>query len=429
MDYCDIYLAGTILNNRYEIIKPLGKGGSSKVYLARDLKMDSALLAVKQMTVEYIDYDQYIKAMEDFNREAEVLSRLEHPSIPSLHDFFLLNGNLILIMQYIEGKTLEQILLQSPAGYLEEHQVVDWGMQLCNTLQYIHSLDPPMFYRDLKPANIIFNEKLHQIFLIDFGIARYVTSSVNFVTAVGTFGYAPPELFFGKVEAASDIFSLGATMYNLLTGTLPEFYEEQSEHKLSILPRAINNHISSEMEQLILKMLAGRPEDRFTSAVDLKTAFDEHLKFLVAEVSIDVDIEETLQYPPKEWKEQKLSKMPVVPAGRIKIYKQGKKIAEFTIKKSNYTIGRQDLAKGIIPHINLTKLDKSGKISRQHAQIVKIKDNYYFEDLSSTYGSSLNGERLKAYERRLLRSGDRLSLGEIIIEFLIESGTENIRII
>lgn len=425
MNIGDVYLAGTILNNRYEIVKRLGKGATSKVYLVRDLKMDGALLALKQMSVDFIDYDQYIKAMEDFNREADILSKLGHPSIPSLHDYFLADGNFILVMQYVEGNTLEQKLNQSPMQWLEEKQVTEWSIQLCNTLNYLHLLDPPIIYRDLKPANIIFDEKLQRIFLIDFGIARFIKASVSFVTAIGTFGYAPPELCNGKVEPASDIYSLGATMYHLLTGIVPELLDPMFNFSLRILPRRINGNISIEMESILMKALAGKPENRFSSAQEMKIELENHLNNIINKNTTTEDVSSTLKYPPTEWG-YRSENQPIMANGRVKIYHKKKKITELCIRSSSYSIGRQDAIKKMVPDLDLSIIDKSGKISRQHARILKLTNNYYFEDTGSTYGSSVNGERLTPYERKLLHSGDRISLGEVIIEFIIEKGTEYI---
>lgn len=423
----DAYLNGTILNNRYEIIKRLGKGGNSKVYLARDLQIEGSFLAIKQMFVEYVDYDQYLKAMQDFNREAEILSKLEHPSIPALHDFFLMEGDFFLAIQYIEGLSLEQKLNQSKRGWMDEKQVTLWGIQLCDTLNYLHKLNPPMIYRDLKPANVMLNEKLQQIFLIDFGVARFVKPSVSVVTAVGTFGYAPPELLQGKVTPASDIYSLGATMYHLLTGVIPELPDILFECAIRVLPRAINRDISCEMEKILIKALSTSPEHRFCSAQVMKSVLEEHLDKIINEKTTKESVDSTLKYPPKEWEShhKKVNK-PIKINGRLKIYHQKKKMAEFLIKKASYSIGRQDPAKGTIPDIDLSLIDQSGKISRKHAQIIKLSNHYYFEDVGSTYGSLLNGEKLNVAERRLLRSGDRINLGETTLEFIIEKGTDQI---
>lgn len=424
MTLSDIYLSGTIINNRYEVVKRIGRGATSRVYLIRDLKMDNAFLALKQMNVEFLNYEQYIKAMEDFNREADILSKLEHRSIPTLYDYFLFNGDFILVMKYIEGKTLEQKLNQSQMRWLEEEEVTIWAIQLCDTLNYLHSLNPPIIYRDLKPPNIILNETLQQVFLIDFGIARFVKSSANFVTAIGTLGYAPPELYQGKVETTSDIYSLGATMYHLLTGMIPEILEEKNNFSLGILPRKLNNNISIEMERILVKALAKAAENRFASAQIMKMELENHLNNLIEQRLSTECFDTTLKYPPSEWK-ARVQHQPTLSA-RLKIYCKKKKINELCFIASNYSIGRKDATKKIIPDLDLSDIDGSGKISRQHARILKLTNNYYFEDTGSTYGSSLNGENLNPYERRLLRCGDRISLGETTLEFIIEKGTDYI---
>src|SRR4030095_7802400 len=156
-------------------------------------------------------------------------------------------------------------------------------MQVADVLEYLHSRPKPIIYRDLKPANLMIDGNTGRIMVIDFGIARWVKQEEKGVTAVGTMGYAPPELFGGRVEARSDIYSLGATMFHLLTGSDPQ------DNPLLIFdftknprPRQISPAISSEMEQILMKAVEYKPEDRFPTAGAMRDALASHLEKLIA---------------------------------------------------------------------------------------------------------------------------------------------------
>jgi serine/threonine-protein kinase len=125
-------------------------------------------------------------------------------------------------MKYISGGDLASRMRAALNGRLDEKTVTDWGMQVADVLEYLHSRPKPIIYRDLKPANLMIDGNTGRVMLIDFGIARWVTQQEKGVTAVGTMGYAPPELFSGRVQPASDVYSLGATMFHLLTGADPQ---------------------------------------------------------------------------------------------------------------------------------------------------------------------------------------------------------------
>ncbi len=153
--------------------------------------------------------------------------------------------------------------MRQSGGRVDEATVVHWGIQACDVLHYIHNQDPPIIYRDFKPANLMLDEKRDEIMLIDFGIARFVAPTQKGVTAIGTMGYAPPELFSGKVQSRSDIYSLGATMFHMLTGSDPQ------DNPLLIFDfrrirarRQINPAISAGDGRDLMRIVAHRPEDR-----------------------------------------------------------------------------------------------------------------------------------------------------------------------
>jgi serine/threonine protein kinase len=267
---------GTLLLDRYLIVQRVGGGGMGSVYQAKDKRLADRLCAVKEMIEMFADQNQRAKAVEDFKREAEVLAQLDHPSIPTVFDYFIEGGRYYLVMRWIGGGDLaEQMRVRG--GIVDEAVVTKWAIQICDVLHYIHSQKPPIIYRDLKPANLMLDDKSGRVMLVDFGIARIVRPTEKGVTAIGTMGYAPPELFAGKVEPRSDIYSLGATMFHMLTGSDPQ------DNPLLIFdfsknprPRQINPNISAEMENILMRSVAHKPEDRHGSALDFMRALEEH---------------------------------------------------------------------------------------------------------------------------------------------------------
>ena len=277
--------ANTVLNGRYEIVRRIGGGGMGAVYLAKDRNLGDAPRAVKEMVESHLDPAQHEKAIGDFKRESLLLTSLEHPSIPTIYDYFYDEAlsRFYLVMKYISGGDLASRMRAAVGGRLDEKTVTDWGMQVADVLDYLHSRPKPIIYRDLKPANLMIDGNTGRVMLIDFGIARWVTQQEKGVTAVGTMGYAPPELFSGRVQPASDVYSLGATMFHLLTGSDPQ------DNPLLIFdfsknprPRQIAPSISTEMELILMRSVEYRPEDRFRTAGELRNELAIHLEKLMS---------------------------------------------------------------------------------------------------------------------------------------------------
>src|SRR6184192_1725394 len=246
--------SGKLLNNRYEVVRRIGGGGMGAVYLAKDHNLGDAPRAVKEMIESHLDDTQHEKAIADFKRESLLLTSLEHPSIPTVYDYFYEDNSerFYLVMKFIPGSDLSSRLRKTAGGRIEEPTVTEWAIQTADVLEYLHTRRQPIIYRDLKPANLMLDSNSNRIMLIDFGIARWVNNLEKGVTAVGTMGYAPPELFSGRADPRVDIYSLGATMFHLLTGSDPQ------DNPLLIFdfaknprPRQINPRLSSEIEQLL----------------------------------------------------------------------------------------------------------------------------------------------------------------------------------
>ncbi|HEY8411564.1 MAG TPA: serine/threonine-protein kinase, partial [Pyrinomonadaceae bacterium] len=161
--------SNTILNHRYEIVRRIGGGGMGAVYLAKDRNLGDAPRAVKEMVESHLDPGQHEKAIGDFKRESLLLTSLEHPSIPTIYDYFYddILGRFYLVMKYISGGDLASRMRAAVAGKIDEKTVTDWGMQVADVLDYLHSRPKPIIYRDLKPANLMIDGNTGRIMLID----------------------------------------------------------------------------------------------------------------------------------------------------------------------------------------------------------------------------------------------------------------------
>lgn len=449
---------GTILNDRYEIIRKIGGGGMGAVYLASDKNLGGVLRAVKEMVQSYIEEEQQDKAINDFKRESLLLTSLEHQSIPTIYDYFFdaKEARFYLVMRYINGGDLSSRLRAAPDGKIDEETVTNWGIQVADVLNYLHNRQPPIVYRDLKPANIMIDGNTGRVMLIDFGIARWINKEEKGVTAVGTMGYAPPELFSGNVEPSSDIYSLGSTMFHLLTGADPQnnpllIFDFQKNPK----PRQINPQISDQMERILMRMVEYNAEKRYSTAVELKKALEDHLEKLKAgKVSFGVK-KAPAAVSLKDEKVfcgfcgQKIvasdlfcafcgAKQPIATKGvhaenyasaplTAKLVIMGTNELEppsYKIEKDDNLVGRRDPMSNIFPEVDLSKFDPQTKISRRHARIWREGNNYLVEDLGSSNGTVLipvvnETKRLSPKQPHILANGDKLKLGDTTLHFVI----------
>jgi len=260
------------LTGRYVILRCVGQGGMGAVYQAMDKRINNKFWAVKEMSdSSLIDYNEKQEARKAFEKEAQMLATLSHVGIPKVGDFFEDGGKLYFVMEFVQGDTLEKLQLQQ-GGYFDETTIVNWAIQLCDVLHYLHHQTPPIIFRDLKPSNIMVEQHSGKIRLIDFGIARlFHPKKQRDTVAIGTEGFAPPEQYVKQTDARSDIYALGATLYRLLTNQLlPRSLDRASNELLPLLK--YNATISSKVEQAILKSLALRPEDRFQNIKEFQQA-------------------------------------------------------------------------------------------------------------------------------------------------------------
>ncbi|GEM_PF-3001026 len=206
-----------VIGGRYQVIRKLGGGGQKTVYLAEDQRLNRRRCALAEMIDNFADPEEQKRAVAAFQREADMLASLRDERIPQIYDKFSEGQSHYLVMEFVEGRTLEE-KLQAAGGKLGELEVVDIGLQIAETLDYLHSLKPPVIYRDMKPGNVMITDT-GKVKLIDFGIARFFQSTR--MTTFGTVGYAPKEQYSGMVEPRSDLYALGATLHEALSGRAP----------------------------------------------------------------------------------------------------------------------------------------------------------------------------------------------------------------
>ena len=248
--------AGTVLQGRYKISRLLGGGGMGMVYLANDQRLANRPCAIKEMVDHFIDQAQRIEANEYFAREADTLAQLKHQAIPAITDRFELANRHYLVMEYVEGRNLEEELAVRGEP-LPEGLVIDIARQLCDVLSYLHGLIPPIIYRDMKPSNVMLNSN-GRVVLVDFGIARLFKAARK-GTMIGTLGFAPPEQYQGLVDPRSDIYSLGATLHYVLTGRDPEKYPPFSFPPVRELRPGVSSNLAGAIDAALAYEMDGRP--------------------------------------------------------------------------------------------------------------------------------------------------------------------------
>jgi serine/threonine protein kinase len=254
--------AGTLLKRRYRIMRKIAQGGMGAVYECSDtLAASSTRWAVKEMSPAALPAIERTQAIADFRREAQMLAALHHPNLPLVVETFEEMGKNFLILEFIPGRTLLN-LIESTPGFLPEERVMVWARQLFDVIEYLHSQNPPIIYRDLKPANIMLIEGTERIKVIDFGIARFhKAGKARDTEAFGTAGYAPPEQYGkGQTDQRSDIYALAATLHYLVTGHDP------SLSPFNWLPvRRYNPALSPRLESALNTALSLDPLRRFAT--------------------------------------------------------------------------------------------------------------------------------------------------------------------
>lgn len=240
----------TMLNRRYIVLGQAGRGGFGAVYKASDTQLGGRVVAIKEMSQSSLKPQELIEATESFNREAMLLASLKHPNLPHIYEQFTENARSYLVMDFIDGETLEAQLQKLGYAKLPVEKVLSIALQLCSVLEYLHTRQPPIIFRDLKPGNVMVTPNDH-VFLIDFGIARnFKPGQEKDTTALGSYGYAPPEQY-GKSQTTTraDIYSLGATLHQLLTG------EDPSETPFQFTPLRLTDPTLVGLNTLVMGLV------------------------------------------------------------------------------------------------------------------------------------------------------------------------------
>ncbi len=263
--------AGEVLRSRYKIRRIIGHGGMGSIYLADDLRLEGRQCALKEVEHDRtMPTDMLRQAREQFQREATVLARLDHPNLPKVSDFFSIGGRDYLVMDFVPGTDLRTLMIESRqlGAFLPERDVLAWASQLADALIYLHGQNPPILHRDIKPSNLKLTPS-GLLKLVEFGLVKILSSDEMTITILqgrGTALYTPLEQYggdAGHTDARSDIYAFGSTLYHLLTKQPPVEARERFLHPDSLVaPTQINPEISPRTERAILWAMSLHPNDR-----------------------------------------------------------------------------------------------------------------------------------------------------------------------
>jgi serine/threonine-protein kinase len=260
-----------VLRGRYVIRERIGQGGMGSIYLADDRRLEGRLCALKE-----VEYDRALppkvleEAREQFLREATVLARLDHPNLPKVSDFFSNGPRDYLVMDYVPGKDLRELMLEARRNktFLDENQVLDWANQLGDALAYLHGQEPPIIHRDIKPSNLKVTPN-GLLKLVDFGLVKILVPdevTITIIQGQGTALYTPLEQYGGDdshTDVRADIYSYGATLYHLFTNEPPAEARRRFLQPSSLTPiRQVNPAVSLRTERAVTWALALHPDER-----------------------------------------------------------------------------------------------------------------------------------------------------------------------
>ena len=442
------------------------------VYQVEELPAGSGVLwALKELRPQTEDKTERATARRLFEQEARLLRDLDHVNIPKIAGFFEEKGRACLVMEFVWGESLEKRLDATNAPLLET-DVIKWAIQLCDALQYLHSLQPPIIFRDMKPSNVmVTNTGL--VKLIDFGIARtYKAGKKRDTVAMGSENYAAPEQWGkGQTDARSDVYALGATMYHLLANMAPTPAFLPSE------PLPLGNYneaITRQTIRLVDKAMARDRGKRYQSANEMREALVEALPFpyvppvaqAAAPQALRTAQEPALVRPQPMSEAQPQGKplraapppspkapvaspepqpvlqpekacpgcrrsnkasarfcvgcghsfVPLQPA-ILRVVEPVRAAWEMPVARSPMLLGRASEAEDYHPDFDMTFYDDGDYVSRRHARITKGRAGYFVADLGSSNGTIVNGHALEPNRVYQLRNGDRIKVGLVVIQF------------
>ena len=376
-----------------------------------------------------LDYD-YTRST--FEREAEILRTHNNPQIVKAFDFFERDEDLILVMEFINGEDLDQVLVKHQLDHnglpLPEETVVPVGVEICKVVHFIHQLPGQVLFRDMKPRNVMWDAKNRTIKIIDFGTARFMEKSRKPTQALGTPGYSPPE-FYNKNESlsfASDVYTIGATLYELSTGELPE------ELKTPDHFCGQDQALSDGFKKIVLKSLRQKPKDRFQTAEEMG---DELSKLASYGASIAIDTRIRNPYPYLSCfcpgcGEQPLSDKSVFCSkcgGKIHVIilrvvpaAQDRPTMDLFLKKQKNLIGRNDFENKIFPDVDLSMYDPECYVSREHCVLERDGVRFVLRALKTTNVTKVNDIVLPPGKSREVRSDDEILMANLKVKFEIK---------
>ncbi|NDD27918.1 MAG: serine/threonine protein kinase [Proteobacteria bacterium] len=256
---------GTVLDSRYRIVAPIKAGGMGAVYRAVDLEVGEKTCAIKEMLDQFESPSDRQAGIDRFLREIQVMEHMAHANIPRVTDHFVENNNFYFVMEFIEGIDLSTILKEQGSPGLPWERAVEWGIQVCDALSYTHSLKPePVVHRDIKPSNLMLRHSDGRILIVDFGIARVTNPGPNLW--IGTREYAPPEQQLRKHIPCSDLFALGVTMHELITGAKPDGFYIESFEEMG------RTDLPASLWEALRHALQLNPDYRYQTATDMRDA-------------------------------------------------------------------------------------------------------------------------------------------------------------
>jgi outer membrane protein assembly factor BamB/tRNA A-37 threonylcarbamoyl transferase component Bud32 len=266
--------SNTVLQERYQVLNVQGRGGMGAVYRARDLRFTGVdkIVAVKEMNNTAPDPRLRRISIQNFEREANILASLSHPAIPKIFDYFSEGQRSYLILEFIEGKTLEDLLEEQRHPFGTE-EAIGWAIQICDVLAYLHGHEPPVIFRDMNPSNLMLRND-GRIMVIDFGIAKLFEHGQR-GTMIGTEGYSPPEQYRGVAEPRGDIYALAAALHHLLTNRDPRLEPPFTFHERPA--RLFNAEVPEAVDVALSKALAYDVQDRYASASEFALALGNAL--------------------------------------------------------------------------------------------------------------------------------------------------------
>lgn len=428
--------AGMILARRFQVVRLISdKGGMARVFMVQDLQdTPPSPWALKQLRWEQRVDKEVLKL---FDQEADLLKSLSHRNIPQYRMRFDEGGEAFLVLEFISGRTLADALLLGQGKPAAQDKVLQWSAQICDVLNYLHTRRPPIIYRDLKPDNLMITDE-GVVKVIDFGIARtFKKGKAKDTVSIGTEAYAPPEQYgTEQTDERSDIYALGATMYHLLTNSYPPHAR---------LPGAptpviqINPQVSPQVSDIVTRSMHKERSQRFQSAAEMKREIDALLPARGVDLSVPPVVSlppppsVTLQKPPQVCpgcggacpaqarfcRHCGHSFVGLAPALLHVLQPYGVNWEKPLLPSQSLIIGTS--VDGGSPGFDLSFYDKDGYVSRRHASISPSGNQYVLTDLGSTNGTKLNDVRLTSNTPAVLRHGDRIQLGRVVLQFRLGS--------